>query len=258
MNPSELLGVGDVSPSELTAHCFSPATRIRETPLVAIHGRRTNPAHMLRALRPYAALTGTVVIAPDFRGAAFKGYQTLRSSLGDLGAAQALERLLERLRPELVLPRGPLDLIGYSAGAQFAHRFALMFPDRVRRLVTAAAGWYTSLDPRLPFPHGLAGEALGRLPQFLEIPVMVAVGDLDVHRDGGLRSEPGLDARQGANRRERALRWSREVRSAAADRGIPSRLELAILGGVGHSWSHASGPGGLAEMTFEFLARDAG
>lgn len=247
---------GGAAPPDLTAHCYSPAIRRRETPLVAIHGRRTDPAQMLRALQPLAARTGTIVVAPDFRGPHYRGYQTLRSAAGDLGSAQALDRLLQRLDRDLDLGTGPVDLIGYSAGAQFAHRYAMVFPHRVRRLVAAAAGWYTSPDHRWPFPKGAAGLDPDTVAAFLETPTMVAIGDLDVHRDRGFRSDPDLDARQGSHRRERAVRWSSELRAAAAARGLPSRVELTILGGVGHSWRHASGPGGLAAAIFDFLTRD--
>ena len=51
---------------------------------------------------------------------------------------------------------GRVDLVGFSGGAQFAHRFAMLYPGCVRRVVVAAAGWYTYIDPSRPFPLAAA------------------------------------------------------------------------------------------------------
>jgi pimeloyl-ACP methyl ester carboxylesterase len=73
-----------------------------------------------------------------------------------------LERLVATLRSELGLADEAFDLWGHSAGAQFAHRFALFRPAApVRRIVAAGAGWYTTPDLELDFPYGLRHEQLG-------------------------------------------------------------------------------------------------
>ena len=123
-----------------------PQVRPVGMPLVAVHGimRRAHVQAELHAAR--AASMGQVVVAPHFTGRAWRNYQRIgRRSRPDLA-------LLDLMR-ELVF-RGLLEpgsdtrfaLTGYSGGAQFAHRFAMLHPDRVARLTVTAAGWYTFPD----------------------------------------------------------------------------------------------------------------
>lgn len=243
-----------VATPSLTAHVFVPARRATRPWLVAVHGRKTDPARMLRALRPMAAETGTVLVAPDFRSDAFKGYQTLAARGGPISSAWALRGLMTGLQASMGDEDARFDLMGFSAGAQFAHRYALLFPGGVRRLVVAAAGWYTCLDESLAFPAGLRGLPCDRVAdRFLAIPTLVAVGDQDTDLGESLRSNAALDALQGVNRFERASRWAGHLRAVAAERNLPARVDFAALPGVGHSWKRATLDGGLAARTFDFL-----
>ena len=175
--------------------------------------------------------------------------------------ATAVSRLIETVqlvRARHGLDDGPWHVFGFSAGAQFAHRFALAHPQRVAALAVGAAGWYTWPDTQRPWPEGLAGVEgwLGRavdLPAFLRLPVAVWVGERDTQRDAALRSTPQLDAWQGASRMERARRWVQALRAVAQAHALPANAALRIVARSGHDFAQCARRGALAASVVEFL-----
>ena len=146
------------------------------------------------------------------------------------------------------------ELFGYSGGAQFAHRFAMLYPHLVERLTVASAGWYTFPDTAA-FPYGLAprpgradnwGPCLAAgLDGFLGIPIQVCVGARDGVPDANTRSGPDIDRQQGSDRVTRAHRWAEALRQTAGARGITARIDLAVLPGCGHDFRDCIRLGGL-------------
>ncbi len=238
-------------------HVFLPPAAARRPPLVAVHGSGRGAVRLFRALLPTCISSGTPLIAPAFTREGFTGYQTLAGQDGPLAAQQTLNRLLEDVCPDLGLATGTVDLLGYSGGAQFAHRYAMAVPHNVRRLVVCSAGWYTSLE-QTPYPRGSgASPASGGRPLdvegFLSIPVHVLVGERDLDRDAQLRTGRGIDRRQGSNRLERALRWVDHLEDQARLRGLPARVSFDLLPDTGHSFTEAVHRGGLVRRAFDFL-----
>ena len=123
-----------------------------------VHGRGRAAARQFRAFLPMAIARGVALIAPTFPAQRFSGYQYLAGTDGPLCARDALLGTLDDAWQHLGVGTDEVDLVGFSGGAQFAHRFAMSAPGRVRRAVVAAAGWYTYLDEDRPFPRG-AGAA---------------------------------------------------------------------------------------------------
>ena len=210
-------------------------------PIVAVHGISRNAGEHLRAYRALAERSGRMLIAPRFRPPAHPRYQQLGTEerpadLALIGVLDAVAAGVERLAR-------PVILIGFSGGAQFAHRFAMAHPERVAALGLGAAGWYTLPDPGLPYPFGLGGEtpraaaARSNLDRFLSLPIHVHVGSLDLARDDVFRSDPQLDAAQGATRVERAARWARAVTGAARSRGLAPRVTFELLPGCAHDFT---------------------
>lgn len=225
-------------------------------PMVCIHGISRHARGHLEAFVPWAESTGTELIAPLYDRKRYRGYQRLRSSNRRLHAAAALDAILD----ETAMGR-PCLLFGFSGGAQFAHRYALVRPGRVAALAMAAAGWYTFPSRAASFPYGLSP---GRLPAgltihypgFLRLPKCVLVGDRDVERDDSLRSNRRLDSEQGDNRLVRATAWAEAVNRAA--RKVPGtpECELVVLPGVGHDWVECYADGALDHHVTAFF--DAG
>jgi pimeloyl-ACP methyl ester carboxylesterase len=249
-------GVGRVAERSLAYHLFLSSGEPGRPLLVMVHGVSTHPATLIELAARPAAEHRTPLMAPDFHADELEGYQRLGDSELPLLAARALENALAEVAHRPGIPAGKVDLMGFSGGAQFVHRFALFFPQLVRRAVIAAPGWYTYLEGDEPYPYGTgASRARGGLEpnvaEFLKIPKLVAVGERDVERDRQLRT--GRVDGQGRNRLERARRWVDHVNRLSSRAGLGERAALAVLPRTGHSVSQAMRQGGLAERMFEFL-----
>ena len=214
----------------------------RLPPIVAVHGIRREADAQANLFAERAAALGRPVIAPIFEKDRWPRYQqAVRRGRADL----ALLSLMDALRHEQVWHTRTFDLFGFSGGAQFAHRFAMLHPETVSRLTTASAGWYTFPDDAA-FPYGLsprpgrtdtwAPGLTANLDQFLKIPIQVCVGADDSTRDRNTRSGPEIDAQQGTHRMARAARWARALQDAALARGIAPRVTFWALSACGHDF----------------------
>ena len=222
-------------------------------PLVAVHGVQRGAEDKAVLLQERAEQLGRPVIAPLFDKETWPHYQQLvRSGRADL----ALLTLMEELRIEGVWQSRQFDLFGHSGGAQFAHRFAMLYPHLVRRLTVGAAGWYTFPD-QAEFPLGLARRpdhpqddwgprmAAG-LDRFLSLPIRVYVGALDNQPDDNTRRGELIDEQQGIDRMTRAARWTRAVRQAAEARDLEPNVVLRVLPNCAHDFRDCVANGDLA------------
>ncbi len=220
-------------------------------PLVAVHGIRRGARDQAELFAARAAALGRPVIAPLFDEENWRRYQqVVRKKRADL----ALLALLTELRSADIWRTPSFDLAGFSGGAQFAHRFAMLYPELVARLTVASAGWFTFPDDA-PFPYGLAArpgrpddwgpQLAAGLDRFLRLPIQVCVGAEDNVTDINTRSGPKIDRQQGKDRVTRATRWAEALREAARERGIAPRVALAVLSGCGHEFRACVLKGGL-------------
>lgn len=223
-------------------------------PIVAVHGLRRNARQQADLFATRAAAAGRIVIAPLFEEDRWPRYQqVVRRGRADL----ALLALLSDLRRDGLCRTEHIELFGYSGGAQFVHRFAMLHPQVVARLTVASAGWYTFPD-EARFPYGLAPrpdsadpwQAVtdARFRQFLALPMQVCAGADDCVRDDNTRSGPMIDAQQGTNRLVRAMRWRRAIERAAREAGITPRISFIALSACGHSFSQCVESGGLGRI----------
>ena len=223
-------------------------------PVVAIHGIRRRAHDQAAMLASRAAALGRPIIAPLFDETNWPKYQqAVRRGRADL----ALLTLLSDLRAEGFWSGGRFDLSGFSGGAQFAHRFAMLYPDMVRRLTVCSPGWLTFPDSA-PFPYGLGNkpnrstdwgaEMEAGLDRFLGIPMTVVVGAKDCEPDPNTRQGEDLNRQQGNNRLERATRWTYAMRTEAHRRHIAAQIDLKILPRCGHSFRRCVRRGGLDQI----------
>ncbi len=237
---------------------YLPSTLNRSTPLlVSVHGISRNAREHVRACVPLAERLGCALIAPLFSREFCRGYQQLGLNGGGRRADSLLDRIVQEVASTAHLDATRINLFGFSGGAQFAHRYALLHPQRVSRLAVASAGWYTMPDPQQHFPDGmkLYDDALASpdVESFLAIPLLVSVGGEDSGRDRHLRSEPILNARQGRTRVERAFTYVAEVSRAASLRGLPPRARLIVVAGAGHDFRECMRRG-LARQVLDWFA----
>ena len=220
--------------------------------LVAVHGVSRNAHEQAVVFSRICEARGAVLVVPVFSTDQHKDYQRL----GRKGRGIRVDLLLNRILEEVALLSGAdverIRLFGFSAGAQFAHRYLMAHPHRVARAVVAAAGWYTFPDPEQAYPYGirrnrsLAGVHFNP-EQFLRVPVRVAVGAADVG-SRNVRSNERLDALQGTTRVERARRWVAAMRAAASKYGLRPRAFLTEVPEIEHSFSAFCEHGALEHL----------
>jgi poly(3-hydroxybutyrate) depolymerase len=216
--------------------------------LVAVHGISRNAYEQARAFERLAEARGWLLLAPEFDAERHDDYQRLGRVGRGARADRALEDLIDRFLERFSRAPGPRYLVGYSAGAQFVHRYLMAHPERVDGAVLGSAGWYTFPDPTRAYPYGLrvGGELPGvRLSpsRFLRVPVLVTVGSRDTRRDPSLRQSRRVDRRQGCHRRERAMRWAEAMNELARRRGLPEPVRLSVLRGAGHDFQESCAAG---------------
>ena len=224
-------------------------------PVVAVHGITRDAEGQARLLAAGAAAQGRTLVAPHFSKAAFPRYQLAACKRR---ADRALLTLLDALVAHGTIPPGPVDLAGFSGGAQFAHRFAWLYPHRIRRLTVTAAGWWTFPDAA-PFPYGLGPAARGHGDEprwlranaidFFDREIAVAVGALDCVPDTNTRSGGRIDDQQGPDRLTRARRWTAAISAAAERYGLEPRVSLTVLADCGHDF-HSCVDAGLDRLIF--------
>ena len=232
---------------------YVPESAVRGAPvLVAVHGISRNAHEQAIVFSSLCDARGAVLLVPVFTKEQHGDYQRL----GRKDRGPRVDLLLQRYLSELALLSGAdvtqIRLFGFSGGAQFAHRYVMAHPHRVRRAVIAASGWYTFPDRAERYPYGLrVGRSLQGVrfsaEQFLRVPVKVVIGARDVGSTN-LRSNPRLDEQQGASRVERARRWVAAMRDAATAHGLRRRVSLIEVPDIDHSFTAFCERGALVEL----------
>lgn len=239
------------SPAGLDYYLYVPRAVRQGRVLVAVHGVSRNALEQARLFKKLAEAFGVLLVAPHFPAKAFRDYQRLgRKGMGPR-ADLALIRVLNEIQAGSGCDTSQVDLFGFSGGAQFAHRFAMVHPQRVRRLSLGAAGWYTLPDVDHAYPYG-AADAKGldaarlNLHAAARIPTLVLVGECDDRADyDGLNRSRTVCRTQGRHRLERARVWVRAMNDFASSQGYRAAVSLQLLPGIGHSFSQAVLQGAL-------------
>jgi pimeloyl-ACP methyl ester carboxylesterase len=155
-------------------------------------------------------------------------------TLADLRVDESLVALADQVMAQSRFRIAPtIDVIGFSRGAQSAHRFALRHPESVAALATFSAGTYTMPNSSQPYPFGLGDFALWNhqnpfdLTALRHVRVFVGVGGADANPADVVRD---WDAVGGTTRLERGARFAQALQQL----GIPSRF--ASYPGVGHAF----------------------
>lgn len=239
-------------PGHFISRAAAPGHSSASPVLVMVHGISRNAAeHAFRAATA-PQWTGHTVIAPLFDATTFGHYQSLSAGHDQHPADQGLIALLDQLSASGVIAHDRIELFGFSGGAQFAHRFAMKHPERIRFLSLAAAGWYTMPDAGAAYPEGLQNTDIHvQLPAFLELPIHVMVGSRDTSRDSTLRRGKQLDRTQGRTRLERARGWHKAVHQSAESLGVATQATLDVIPDVAHDFGQCVIEGRLLERVWQ-------
>lgn len=227
--------------------------------IVSVHGISRNYEEHVELIKDKCS-SNFAIVAPYFDETRYGHYQKLGVGYREARADLSLDAALDALRKATGLETRKFHLLGFSGGAQFAHRYTLANPNRIRSLHLAAAGYYTFLNDSVAWPRGLRNCPLQRIVNanrnfFLRLPIDVYVGERDDVRDTTLRQGPRIDPQQGENRLERAVRWTKHVRELQR-RSHLSFAELTILPQVGHDFRQACTTGKLVEILLEKCLQD--
>ncbi len=223
--------------------------------IVVVHGISRASHHLFEQFKGLADRMGCTLLAPEFSPDEFPAYQTLGQrdafSRSDL-ALNAFITAWQDARQQVAVRS---HLYGYSGGAQFAHRYALLYPARVLSLAITSPGWYTCPD-RAAYPYGLKDwpVCLGQpdLSGFLDLPILVMVGEQDTQRDSSLRKGKRLDRQQGPNRLVRARTWVAAVVERQQLQGATRPVQLQILPDQGHDFLQNAQQSDMLERIFVF------
>jgi pimeloyl-ACP methyl ester carboxylesterase len=224
---------------------------------VSLHGVNRNAAEHAFRFREEAERYGAVLVAPLFEKAFHGGYQQLVSRTGSR-SDEALMRIADSVAASTGADGARLHLFGYSGGAQFVHRFAMLHPDRVAVAVIGAAGWYSFPDPSVPYPLGIgASEAFPDLAfdrsAFANTRFVVLVGEKDSRRGKSLRADAEINARQGPDRLERGRRWAAAMAEVGRAHGGDEPARFVLIPNVGHSFSRLASRRRRRKAIFEAL-----
>ncbi len=214
--------------------------------IVAVHGISREYEQQLVAYKRLADKLGCWLVVPEFSRNGFPRYQQLAKDASSQRADTELNTVFVALKVQLQQPFLKMHLCGYSGGAQFAHRYALLYPQNIESLVLCSAGWYTFPDQQTEFPYGLAKwpSWLGklRLTEMLSLPTLVMVGEEDLKRDKSLRKSKPLDAQQGKNRVERAGSWVTAM-NKQRQKLTGENVRFSLLSDVGHDFKASAEAG---------------
>ncbi|UCF91156.1 MAG: hypothetical protein JSW39_23235 [Desulfobacterales bacterium] len=225
---------------------------------VTVHGLARHAQEQALSFAPLAERYGMVLVAPLFPRHRFADYQCL----GYMGKGERADLALDRIMAEVGFLTGAktdkIYLFGYSGGGEFAHRYALAYPQRVVRLAAAAAAWYTFPDPSVKFPFGLKAvpypPPIPYNPQhFLSVPACVMVGETDVDRSVTPGRSRRLERQQGADRLERGRNWIQAMAAAAQKHHLNTPFHFQVLPACGHSFRQCMDQGGMGRLIFDFL-----
>ncbi len=239
--------------SSLQYLVYLPANVDRKIePIVFVHGYKRRAEDQVEQLKLISDLTGRALIAPCFSVTQHPRYQRLGKGNDGLRADRYFDACLDEVARCYNLQSDRFLLMGFSGGAQFGHRYAMIYPERVARLIAIAAGWYTFPDPGLSYPYGVATagklRAVSMHPEtFLRIPMTVLIGARD--RDSvNLRRNSKLDKQQGKSRVERARRWVLAMRMAARLYRVDANISYQEVPNISHSFDQFVKAGFLREL----------
>jgi pimeloyl-ACP methyl ester carboxylesterase len=245
---------GHLSDRPITVFYHIPDSAHQSSPIaMVVHGSARDGEYLRNALKPESDRRNAIILMPNFGSAEYSNNYFLLGNLFDDGenpsvASQndstewtyaIIEQLFIHFRAEVASKDARYDLVGFSGGGQFAHRFAL-FAHRPQcdRIVACSSGWYTLPDAASPYPYGLgttqrASDADVR--KALATPLHLAVGSADTDpNSSGLRHTAEADA-QGLNRFQRANYAFQRAMDQSTALNAPLAWSLHLESGVAHS-----------------------
>jgi len=129
---------------DFVAYAPRPRKGERFPVLVYVGGYNIRPKWITRGgWAAFADRHRFAVVGPFFFGRLLEIMDDVSYHFPKAWSGRALDEILARVARDTPIQRDRIYLFGFSAGAQFAHRYALLRPRRVRAVAAHAAGQYT-------------------------------------------------------------------------------------------------------------------
>lgn len=236
--------------------CYTPTKRAAAV-LVVVHGSLGRDETGLEAARrfgrrwvAFAERHQLVMVAPAFAApeyqAAYGGYRGLFGR--DCAADAFLHEIVADAGQAVPEFDGRFYLYGHSAGGQFACRYVVTHPERVRAVVLSAPGRYAFPTKDAPWPYGMGrmkrdlrwgggtpAQAVDYTPdprgweRAAALPIAVVVGSKDLER------QPKRPGHRGRTRVALAEAWTDDMQKLARRTHGHCGVSLRIVPNVAHS-----------------------
>jgi poly(3-hydroxybutyrate) depolymerase len=123
---------------------FVPTSNTSTTVLLLIPGYNGSGEAMLEERwKAFAEKHELLLLAPTFKTTPEELQQGRGYYYPEQGSGAEVERMLEQVGREHGVDTDKILIFGFSAGAHFAHRFALWKPERVKAFVAYSAAWWS-------------------------------------------------------------------------------------------------------------------
>lgn len=221
------------------------------------HGNARNAIDYRNALIEKADSLNFIILAPEFSEKNFPGGDGYNLGNvfvdGDNPSEESLnpeidwtfslvEPIFESFLELSGVKSTSYNIIGHSAGGQFAHRLMFFKPyGRYNKIITSAPGWYTCVDFDVSFPYGFLKSPLEKinLKNTFDVDLTIQVGSLDNNpNDNNLRHNSIVDI-QGLNRLERAYYFFGQANSLSSQLNHNFNWNLIINDGATHDYRQA-------------------
>ena len=210
--------------------------------IVSIHGLSRNYDSHFNMNLPYAKEKGYILIVPEFEDDDFNSYNTLGVKDNQNRSDIALNEILKDVSKKINQNIKKISLIGYSAGGQFAHRYAMIHPKKINKLFVCASGFYTFLDEDVDYPLGLKSAKYNnidlkkQIKEFLNLSIFLYVGEKDLSREGNFKKNNFLDENQGRTRVERGQNWYKNITNKRDEFRISKEFKFELIQNSAHSF----------------------
>src|SRR5699024_1015564 len=216
--------------------------------LLVMHGNSRKAEAYRDALIPTAIEYGFILIVPEFsktyypkirdyhHGGIFNDSKILKEEQD--WTFSIIEPLFNEIKSLWKNTSKGYLLYGFSAGAQFVHRYMYMNPqNRARKIVAASAGTYTMPDFEVNYSYGLKNILLPAhsLKHFYNKDYTVCVGTADtvLARTDLVKTKKANQ--QGRDRVKRAQKFFNLSRRKAKGLSVDFKWKYKEVIGVGHS-----------------------
>ena len=232
-----------------------PQSSINTPILFIVHGADRNALQARDVLINEANEKDFIIISPEFNVVHFTGGDAFNLANiyvdGDNPTPQTLNNkedwttsiidpIFDLFRSSTGNTNLNYDLIGFSAGGQFAHRFLIFNQsEKCNRIIAISSGWYTTLDQNISFPYGVKDSPLdnNNLPNLLSKELTILIGENDNDSNAsGLRRNSIVDL-QGINRFTRANYFYNLAENKSIEIGCSFNWNFSTLQNVGHQLS---------------------